>query len=135
MRQNSDGALHVGKEKVLYKDLSYEIIGLAMNVHRQLGRGFLEKVYENALMVSFRQEEIQAEQQAPITVRFKGEVVGDYYADILVEQKIILELKAVDTILNIHRAQALHYLKATGVRLAIILNFGKESFEYVRLVR
>ncbi|MFQ6029026.1 MAG: GxxExxY protein [Dehalococcoidia bacterium] len=119
----------------MYKGLSFKIIGLAMKVHRQLGHGFLEKVYENALMVSFRKEGIQTEQQAPITVRFDGEVVGDYYTDILVENKIILELKTVDKILDFHRAQALHYLEATGLRLAIILNFGKESFEYERLVK
>jgi len=124
-----------GKEKILYKDLSYRVVGLAMQVHRELGYGFLEKVYENALMVLLHKEGIHAEQQAPITVHFDGEVVGEYYADILVENKIILELKSVDKITDVHRAQALHYLKATGLRLAIILNFGKESLEYERLVK
>ena len=122
------------KQKVLYKDLSYKIIGLAMQVHRELGYGFLEKVYENALMVLLRRERIRAKQQAPISVRFEREIVGEYYADILVENKIILELKVMGKILDVHRAQALHYLKATDLRLAMILNFGKEGFEFERLV-
>lgn len=119
--------------KIVYKELSYKIIGLAMQVHKELGNGFLEKVYENAMMVLIRREGIKALQQAPIKVMFHGEVVGDYFADILVEEKIILELKSVDRIIDAHKAQALNYLKATGMQLAIILNFGKERFEYERL--
>lgn len=119
--------------KLLYKDLSYKIVGLAMQVHKELGHGFLEKVYENAMMVLLGREGIKTVQQAPITVRFLGEVVGDYYADILVEDKIILELKSADKIISGHRSQTLNYLKATGIQLAIILNFGKEKLEYERL--
>ena len=121
-------------EKILFKELSYKIVGLAMQVHRELGYGFLEKVYENALMVLLRKEGIQAETQAPVKVQFEGEVVGDYYADILVEGKIILELKSTEKIIDAHRSQALHYLKATGLRLAMILNFGKDDFAFDRLV-
>ena len=124
----------LNSKKVIYKDLSYKIIGLAMRVHRELGNGFLEKVYKNALMVLLRKEGIQAETQAPVKVQFEGEAVGDYYADILVEGKIILELKSVEKIIDAHRAQALHYLKATGLRLAMILNFGKDGFAFERLV-
>lgn len=105
-----------------------------MEVHRKLGYGFLEKVYENAMMVLLRQQGIHAKQQAPITVYFNGEVVGDYYADILVEDKIILELKAIEKIADAHRAQTLNYLKATELHLVILLNFGKERLEYERLV-
>lgn len=123
------------EEKILYKDLSYKIIGLAMEVHSKLGHGFLEKVYENAMMVLLRREGIHSKQQAPITVYFDGEVVGDYYADILVEDKIILELKSVEKIIDAHRAQTLNYLKATGIRLAILLNFGKERLKHERFVR
>lgn len=104
-----------------------------MQVHKELGHGFLEKVYENAMMVLIRREGVKALQQAPIKVMFQGEVVGDYFADILVEEKIILELKSVDRIIDAHKAQALNYLKATGMQLAIILNFGKEKLEYERL--
>ncbi|MFZ5994769.1 MAG: GxxExxY protein [Thermodesulfobacteriota bacterium] len=77
---------------------------------------------------------VHAKQQAPITVYFNKEVVGDYYADILVEDKIILELKAIEKIVDAHRAQTLNYLKATELHLAILLNFGKERLEYERLV-
>jgi len=105
-----------------------------MEVHRKLGFGFLEKVYENSLMVLFSRDKIPAVQQAPISVRFEGEIVGNYVADILVDDKIILELKCTETIANVHRAQVLNYLKATGKQLAIILNFAKEKLEYERLV-
>jgi GxxExxY protein len=120
---------------IIYKDLSYKLIGLAMRVHSGLGHGFLEKVYERALMILLRRENIESAQQAPITVTFEGEAVGDYYADILVENKVILEIKSAEKIIDAHRAQALHYLKATGLRLAIILNFGKEKLEYERMVK
>ena len=121
-------------DKIIYKDLSYKIVGLAMEVHNKLKSGFLEKVYENAMMVLFRREGIDAAQQASIKVNFEGEEIGSYYADILVENKIILELKVAETISNVHKAQVINYLKATGVKLAIILNFGKEELEFERLV-
>ncbi len=121
-------------KEILYKELSYKIIGLAMEAHNKLGYGFLEKVYENALMVLFRREGIKAEQQKPITVYFESEIVGEYYADILVEDKTILELKSAGKIIDAHKAQAINYLKATTLRLAILLNFGKEKLEYERIV-
>lgn len=121
--------------KILHKELSYKIIGLAMEVYNKLGYGFLEKVYENALMILFQREGIQAEQQVPIKVYFEGKVIGDYVADILVENKIILELKSVENIIDVHRAQVLNYLTATGFHLAIILNFGKEKLEFERFVK
>lgn len=121
-------------EPLLYADLTYKIIGLGMQVHRTLGHGYLEKVYENSLMVLFRREGILAEQQVPIKVNFEGVVVGDYFADILVDRKIILELKTADRITDVHKAQTLNYLKATGLDLALILNFGARSFEHHRLI-
>ena len=120
-------------KKIIYKDLSYKVIGLAMELHRKLGYGFLEKVYENALMVLLKRDGIPAIQQAPINVGFEGEIVGNYIADILVDDKIILELKCVEEIANIHRAQVLNYLRATNKQLAIILNFAKEKLEFERL--
>ncbi len=127
--------MNTNENEILYKDLSYKIVGLAMKVHSKLGYGFLEKVYENALMVLFRREGIEAKQQVPITVNFEEEVVGNYYADILVEDKVILEIKSVENIIDAHIAQTLNYLKATGLRLAIILNFSKEKLEYKRIVK
>src|SRR5262245_17994731 len=126
-------------ENLLYPDLSYQVIGLAMEVHNRLGYGFLEKVYENALMILLRKAGIKARQQCAIKVYFDGEEVGSYVADIVVEESIILELKAQDTITNADRAQTLNYLKATGYKLAIILNFGKtrlqtERFAYRQVV-
>ena len=121
-------------ENIVYKDLSYKITGLALEVHNELGCGFLEKVYENALMVLLEREKIPAKQQAPANVNFRGKVIGQYFADILVDDKLILELKTVDVIANIHIAQTLNYLRATGIKLGLILNFGKPKFEYKRLV-
>lgn len=122
------------EEKILYKDLSYKVVGLAMQVHTELGCGFLEKVYENALMILLKENGIKAEQQVPIKVYFHSQIVGEYIADILVEDCIILELKAQDKIIENHKAQTLNYLKATGLKLAILLNFGKHKLEYERLV-
>lgn len=122
------------EEKILYKELSYKIVGLAMQVHTELGYGFLEKVYENALIILLRENGIKAEQQVPIKVHFHGQIIGEYVADILIEDSIILELKAQDKIIENHKAQTLNYLKATGLKLAILLNFGKHKLEYERLV-
>jgi GxxExxY protein len=121
-------------ENIVHKDLSYKIIELALAVHNELGCGFLEKVYENALMLLLEREKIPAKQQAPADVYFQEKVVGQYFADILVDNKIILELKTADAITNIHIAQTLNYLRATGIKLGLILNFGKPRFEYKRLV-
>jgi GxxExxY protein len=120
--------------EIVHKELSYKIIGLAMQVHSRLGIGFLEKVYENALTVLLRREGIKAKQQHSIKVYFEDQIVGDYMADIIVDDSIILEIKALDRISDVHRAQALNYLRATELRLAIILNFGKKKLEYERLV-
>ncbi|HEX8397396.1 MAG TPA: GxxExxY protein [Pyrinomonadaceae bacterium] len=122
------------EEKIIYKDLSYKIVGLAIQVRKELGFGFLEKVYENALMVLLEENGIKAEQQVPIKVRFHGRIVGDYIADILVENSIILELKAQDKLADVHKAQTLNYLKATGLKLAILINFGKDRLDHERLV-
>lgn len=122
------------EKNIIYKDLSYKITGLALEVHNELGCGFLEKVYENALMMLFERERIPARQQAPADVFFHERVIGQYFADILVDNKIILELKTVDEISNIHVAQVLNYLRATGIKLGLILNFGNPKFKFKRLV-
>jgi GxxExxY protein len=104
------------EEKIIYKDLSYKIVGLAIEVRKELGFGFLEKVYENALMIMLEENGIKAAQQVPIKVSFHGRIIGDYIADILVENSIILELKAQERITEIHKAQTLlfasYWLKA-----------------------
>ncbi|NIA17376.1 MAG: GxxExxY protein [Planctomycetes bacterium] len=120
--------------KIIHKELSYKVIELAFEVHNELGCGFLEKVYENALMLLFEREKIPAQQQAPANVYFQNKVIGQYFADILVDNKVILELKTTEAIANIHIAQVLNYLRATGIKLGLILNFGKPKLEYKRLV-
>ena len=121
-------------KSIIYKELSYKIIELALEVHNELGCGFLEKVYENAMMLLFDREKIPARQQAPADVYFQGKVIGQYFADILVDGKVMLELKTVDAITNVHIAQILNYLRATGIKLGLVLNFAKPKFEYKRLV-
>ncbi|OHB79754.1 MAG: GxxExxY protein [Planctomycetes bacterium RBG_16_55_9] len=121
-------------EIIIHKDLSYKIIELALEVHNELGCGFLEKVYENALMMLLERENILAKQQAQADVYFQGKVIGQYFADILVDNKIILELKTVNAITDVHKAQVLNYLRATGLKLGLILNFAKPRLEYKRLV-
>jgi len=119
---------------IIHKELSYKIIELALEVHNELGCGFLEKVYENAMMLLFDREKIPARQQAPANVYFQGKVIGQYFADILVDGKVMLELKTVDAITNVHIAQILNYLRATGIKLGLVLNFAKPKFEYKRLI-
>jgi len=120
---------------IYYKKLSDKIIECAIEVHRILGNGFLEKVYENSLMFEFKLRLVPAMNQVPISVYFKNIIVGEYFADIIVDKKIILELKVVEHILPIHNAQLLHYLKATNYKVGYVINFGaKERLEFKRWV-
>ncbi len=105
-----------------------------MDVHNELGCGFLEKVYENALMIALKERGIKAKQQYPIKVIYHGKIVGEYFADIFAEEKVIIELKTVEKISKIDQAQTLNYLKATGVKVALIINFKNPKLEYERLV-
>jgi GxxExxY protein len=117
----------------LHKELSQKVIGCFFTVYRKLGFGFAEKVYENALCIELRKAGIKAVKQEPIKVFYDDEIVGDYKADILVEDKIILELKAVSGIIEEHEAQLLNYLRATDVEVGYILNFGTKS-QFLRRV-
>jgi GxxExxY protein len=121
--------------ELIHKELVYQMIGCAMRVHRELGYGFLEKVYENSLMILFEKEPIKAKQQYPVPVYFEGQIVGEYCADILVEDKILIELKTVEKIANVHYAQVLNYLKATGIQLGLLINFGPQKLEYERIIK
>jgi GxxExxY protein len=122
-------------EKIIFKEDSYEIVGAAIQVWKTLGYGFLEKVYENALAIELRKRNCRVEQQKPVKVYYDGHVVGNYVADIVVNDTILLELKCGEAIGDEHIAQTLHYLKATNMRLGIILNFGPDKLEHKRLVR
>jgi len=110
-----------------HADLTEKIIGAFFTVYNRLGYGFSEKVYENALVLELRKLGLQVEQQKPIAVYYDGQVVGEYFADIVVSGGVILELKAVRQLLKEHEAQLLNYLKATAVEVGILLNFGPES--------
>lgn len=121
--------------KILYKELSYAIVGAAMEVHRILGPGFLEAVYQAALAHELTLRNIHFEQFKHLPVTYKGVLVGDYVADFVIEGKIILEIKAVSALHPRHEAQAINYLTATGFRLAILLNFGADSLQYKRMVK
>jgi GxxExxY protein len=107
-----------------YSDITEKIIKCAYDVYNSLGSGFLEKVYENALVVKLNKTGLKAEQQFPISVSFENEIVGEFIADILVEDKIILELKAIQELNEVHEAQIINYLKATGIEIGLLLNFG-----------
>lgn len=109
---------------MLYKELSGRIISSFYTVYNCLGHGFLEKVYENALMVELKKNEVHVDQQKKIDVWYDGCKVGEYFSDIVVENKIILELKAADGIAPEHEAQLLNYLKATDIELGFLFNFG-----------
>jgi GxxExxY protein len=121
--------------EILYKELSFAIVGAAMEVHKVLGTGYLEAVYQAALAHELTLHGIGFEQFRRLPVAYKGVIVGDYVADFVVEDKVILELKAVSTLNANHEAQAINYLAATGLRLAILLNFGSTSLQQKRLAR
>ena len=111
-------------------ELCYRIIGAAMAVHRHFGPGYLEEVYKNALMVELATLGIQAEKEIPIAVNYKGVRVGDYRADIVIEDRLILELKAVTAIHPHHEAQLVNYLNATGIDDGLLFNFGADSLQH-----
>ena len=114
--------------------VTFAINGAVFEVNRVLGPGFLEKVYENALLIELKKQGIKAESQVLIKVCYKENVVGEYIADTLVEGKVIVELKTVETIDKIHEAQLLNYLKATGMRVGILVNFKRPKAEIKRMV-
>jgi len=121
--------------ELLYKEEVYKIIGAAMEVHKELGCGFLEAIYEEALTREFKQQNIPFEQQKQITISYKGEKLQKYYvADIICYHQIIVELKTAATIASEHGAQILNYLKATQYKIGVILNFGTTSLQYKRFI-
>ena len=116
-------------------DLAGKVIGAAMEVHRCLGPGFVESVYENALAIELASSQIIAERQKPIEVKYKEQCVGNFVADLVIDQTLIVELKAVQTILPIHEVQLVNYLTATGLDEGVLLNFGSESLQFKKKFR
>ena len=115
-------------------ELTYEINGAVFEVNKVLGAGFLEKVYENALFVELRSRNLVVESQVPVDVVYKEVIVGQYIADLVVSSQVILELKAVESLKQIHTAQILNYLKATGYKYGMLINFTHPKAEIRRFV-
>jgi len=115
-------------------NLSGQVIGCAIEVHRALGTGFLESVYDNALAIELARNNIDYKRQFQIAVTYKNRPVGRFIADYLVDNMLILELKAIDKLISNAQAQVLNYLKATGLQVGLIFNFGRTKLEIKRLV-
>ena len=114
--------------------ITEKIIGCAYNVSNSLGIGFVEKVYENAMVIALQKTGSQVEQQYPIKVLFEDVIVGEFYADLFVDGRVLVELKAVSMLNQDHTAQALNYLRATGADVCLLLNFAKPKIEIKRLL-
>ena len=118
-----------------YEELTKKIIGCVYNVYNSLGFGYLESVYEKALMVELNLAGLEAKSQVPIAIKYRDYAVGDFIADIVVEDKIILELKSVKHLSKIHEIQLVNYLVATGKDVGLLINFAEEKVEIKRKVR
>ena len=110
------------------------VIGAAYQVGNTLGSGFLEKVYENALAIEIRKSGLQVVQQHPIHVKYESAMVGEFFADLLIHEEVLIELKAVKNLDEIHLAQCLNYLKATGLHVCLPINFGNPKVEIKRIM-
>jgi GxxExxY protein len=121
--------------ELIYKELTFAVIGAAMEVHRILGPGFLEAVYQVALERELTLRGVPFERQVKLPVIYKDILVGEYFADVVIDKKFVVEIKAVSKFNASHQAQAMHYLAATGLRLALLLNFGTGSLEHRRVIK
>jgi GxxExxY protein len=121
-------------DKVLYPELSFKIMQVIFEVHNKLGPGFTEDIYEEATVYDLQAQQILLERQKPIQVIYKNRVIGTYRLDLVIEEKIILELKAVTALNDLFRHQVLSYLKATNLHLGILINFGAQRVEYIRII-
>ena len=129
-------ASEVVSEKVgKHHDITQTVIGCAFEVSDELGAGILESVYEKALLLALRQKGLSASLHHPIKVMFRGECVGEFFADIFVEGKVIVELKAVKALTPEHQAQVINYLNATGIEVGLLINFGNPRLEFKRFTR
>lgn len=120
------------EEKIIYRGLSYTIMQAVFEIHNILGPGYSEGIYEEALAKEFKHRDIRYERQKSIDVYYKGEKIGEYRLDMIVEEKVILELKAVSELNEVFASQVISYLKATGMKLGILINFGSKRVEYRR---
>ncbi|MEX0800020.1 MAG: GxxExxY protein [Dehalococcoidia bacterium] len=120
--------------KYPHRQLTEQMIGAAFEVHRELGPGFLEKVYETALIRELRGRDVSVAAQVPMDVLYKGQPIGTYYCDLLVDKSVICEIKASSGLTTEHEAQLLNYLKGTGTKVGLLLNFGTRKLQVKRLV-
>lgn len=134
IRRFNAGAFYGKKKKYAFDLLSKRIIGAAIQVHRELGPGFLESIYEEALKVEFSKSQIKYEAQKEIAIRYRDVEVGSHRLDMIVENQIIVELKATKDLADAHYAQLRSYLKATGLKVGLLLNFAKPTVEIKRIV-
>ncbi len=116
-----------------YEELTSKILECCFEVTKELGSGFLESVYEKALVVALSQKGLNVQSQVVLKVKFRGVIVGDFFADLIIEDKVLIELKAVTGILSQHKAQVINYLNATGLEVGLLVNFGNPRMEYFRL--
>jgi GxxExxY protein len=123
-----------GEGKLLHEETTRKIIGAAFEVHDQLGYGFLERVYQRALQVELLQRGVTAELEKKIQIQYKGVVVGDYDADLIVDGRVAVEIKVAPQYDKRDEAQLLNELKATGIKVGILINFGRTKVDYKRLV-
>ena len=122
------------KVQLLEGELTEKVIGICMDVSRELGGGFLESVYLKALIIALAQAGLKYVEQSPLKVMFRGQVVGDFFTDIIIEDRLIIELKAVKSITPEHEAQLINYLRATGIKVGLLVNFGRSRMEWKRFV-
>ena len=122
-------------EKLLHAELTRSIIACAFAVINELGSGFLESVYEKAMMIALSDAGLSVQSQKPVRVLFRGKPVGDFYADLVVEEKVVVELKSVKTLVPEHAAQTINYLTGTGMQVGLLINFGKPTLEFKRFTR
>lgn len=118
---------------IIHDELTHKILGACFDVSKELGAGFLESVYKKALLVALADAGLKAESEVPLSVIFRAHAVGEFYADIVVEKSVLLELKAVRSLAPEHLAQVINYLKATGLEVGLLVNFGSAKLEYRRL--
>ncbi|MGR3175235.1 MAG: GxxExxY protein [Candidatus Scalindua sp.] len=118
-----------------YRELTEKVIGCAYRVYNKMGFGFLESVYEKCMLIELRKAGFNAESQKPITVYYENEIVGEFVADIIVNDTIILELKSIRRIINTHEVQLVNYLVATGKPVGLILNFGESKVDIKRKIK
>jgi GxxExxY protein len=124
---------HMANDKVIYRELSYQVMQAVFEVHNALGPGFVENMYEEALAYELELRRIPFERQKAVTVHYKDRVVGTHRLDLVVDGKIVLELKAVSALTDVFKQQTLSYLKAADLRLGLLVNFGTPRVEYTRI--